>query len=186
MSLLPLLFADNWDQMRPSRILDQQFGVGLDNADLLSPLIHPFGSMSLIRNHPGYYRPWRVARSDSGSTLKVDKDKYQVTLDVQQFAPDEITVKVTGNNTITVEGKHEEKQDEHGFVSRQFIRRYVLPDGHDINNVVSSLSSDGVLSITAPRVGESGEEHRNIPIQQTGAPMKVTEKKQEDQASQNE
>ncbi|KAJ8963110.1 hypothetical protein NQ318_018575 [Aromia moschata] len=50
----------------------------------------------------------------------------QVILDVQQFAPNEIVVKTNGNSII-VEGKHEEKQDEHGFISRHFVRRYVLP-----------------------------------------------------------
>jgi crystallin alpha B len=74
----------------------------------------------------------------------------QVILDVQQFAPSEITVK-TLDNTVIVEGKHEEKQDEHGFVSRHFVRRYILPKDIEVNNVVSSLSSDGVLTVTAPK-----------------------------------
>lgn len=59
-------------------------------------------------------------------------------------------MKTVGNNVI-VEAKHEERQDEHGFVSRQFIRRYVLPPSHDVINITSSLSSDGVLTITAPK-----------------------------------
>ena len=85
----------------------------------------------------------------------------QVILEVQQFSPEEITVKTTGNNVI-VEARHEERQDEHGFVSRHFVRRYVLPPSHDVINVTSSLSSDGVLTITAPkkvklRKGSPGE-----------------------------
>jgi hypothetical protein len=74
----------------------------------------------------------------------------QVILDVQQFAPNEITVK-TLDNTVIVEGKHEEKQDEHGYVSRHFVRRYVLPSDIEVNDIVSSLSSDGVLTVTAPK-----------------------------------
>jgi len=74
----------------------------------------------------------------------------QVILDVQQFSPDEITVK-TIDNQVIIEAKHEEKQDEHGYISRQFVRRYVLPSSHDLANVTSTLSSDGVLTITAPR-----------------------------------
>ncbi|KAF2883975.1 hypothetical protein ILUMI_22203 [Ignelater luminosus] len=173
MSLLPILFNDNF--VRPSRIWDQHFGLGLDLEDMLSPLEN-----RLLRNPSIYYRPWlsAAARNDAGSTVTADKDKFQVNLDVQQFKPDEITVKVSGKNTVTVEGKHEEKQDEHGFVSRHFVRRYVLPDGHDINQVMSNLSSDGVLSITAPRVAQESIEHRNIPIQQTGAPSKAVEKKE--------
>lgn len=47
-------------------------------------------------------------------------------LDVQQFKPNEISVKTT-DKEITVEGKHEEQTDEHGQVYRHFIRRYALP-----------------------------------------------------------
>lgn len=74
----------------------------------------------------------------------------QVILDVQQFSPDEITVK-TIDNHVVVEAKHEEKQDEHGYISRHFVRRYVLPPSHDLVNITSTLSSDGVLTITAPK-----------------------------------
>jgi hypothetical protein len=87
----------------------------------------------------------------------------QVILDVQQFAPSEITVK-TLDNTVIVEGKHEEKQDEHGYVSRHFVRRYILPSDIEVNNIVSSLSSDGVLTVTAPKKVElmSVISHRHL------------------------
>jgi HSP20 family molecular chaperone IbpA len=92
----------------------------------------------------------------------------QVCLDVAQFKPNEITVK-TIENSIIVEGKHEERQDEHGYISRQFTRKYVLPKDYDPNTVVSSLSSDGVLSIKAPSPQKSAEgNERIISIQQTG------------------
>lgn len=166
MSLYPYIFEDF--SSRPSRILDQHFGLGFDPEDLLAPLtVHNY-----LLKRP-YFRPWRAQSSqgDTGSTVNIDKDKFQVTLDVQQFAPNEITVKATGKNTITVEGKHEEKQDEHGFISRHFVRRYIIPDGHDIDKVVSNLSSDGVLSIMAPRRDvETGDRH--IEIVQTGIPVK--------------
>ncbi|CAH0391833.1 unnamed protein product [Bemisia tabaci] len=61
------------------------------------------------------------------------------------------TLVKTSNGAIVVEGKHEEKQDEHGFVSRQFTRRYVLPKDVEIENITSSLSSDGVLTISVPK-----------------------------------
>lgn len=151
MSVVPLLFRDWWDDfdmpIRTSRLLDQHFGTGLrwdrwiftfqKNAisetcdfryrrdDLASSFWN--STPSILRS--GYIRPWRntaLQKQDSGSTLNVDKDKFTVILDVQQFTPNEITVKTT-DKFIIVEGKHEEKQDEHGFVARQFTRRYVLP-----------------------------------------------------------
>ncbi|XP_017784339.1 PREDICTED: protein lethal(2)essential for life-like [Nicrophorus vespilloides] len=171
MSLLPIFFGDRYNSMRPSRILNQHFGVPLQLEDLFSPMTIPeeFRTMML---HPGYYRPWKSAAAgdDSGSTVSWEKDKYQVNLDVQQFKPEEITVKVTGKNEITVEGKHEEQQDEHGFISRHFVRKYVVPQGCNIEGVVSHLSSDGVLSISAPREDTPTTDHKEIPITQTGKP----------------
>ncbi|KAF8789198.1 Protein lethal(2)essential for life like protein [Argiope bruennichi] len=52
---------------------------------------------------------------------------------------------------IVIHGKHEEKTDEHGFVSREFTRRYLLPEGTDPETVKSSLSQNGVLTIEAPK-----------------------------------
>lgn len=86
-------------------------------------------------------------------------------------------MRTKGDNTIEIEGKHEEKQDEHGYISRHFVRRYVLPKGHDINQVQSNLSSDGVLTITAPKSGDEAQPQKTIPIQQTGKPSKPVEDK---------
>ena len=52
---------------------------------------------------------------------------------------------------IVVEGKHNEKKDEHGFVARHFTRRYTCPKEADFEKIVSSLSSDGVLTVTVPK-----------------------------------
>lgn len=93
--------------------------------------------------------------------------KFQVILDVQQFTPEEITVKAA-NNSVVVEGRHEEKQDEHGFISRQFTRRYILPGGYDVQDLVSTLSSDGVLTITAPKRPPPNAGERIVPITKTG------------------
>ncbi|KAG8178071.1 hypothetical protein JTE90_007056 [Oedothorax gibbosus] len=79
-----------------------------------------------------------------------DSNKFQVMLNVKHFSPDEIDVK-TVDNCIVIHGRHEEQADEHGFVSREFTRRYQLPDDVEPEKVKSSLSRDGVLTISAPR-----------------------------------
>jgi HSP20 family molecular chaperone IbpA len=76
---------------------------------------------------------------------------FKVALDVHQFAPREINVK-TVDDSVIIEGKHEERPDEHGYVSRHFLRRYVLTKDYDVEHVACSLSSDGVLTIVAPKV----------------------------------
>nr|CAD7593162.1 unnamed protein product [Timema genevievae] len=187
MSVVPLMFRDWWDDFdRPTRLMDQHFAMGLRRDDLLSSL-NPL----LPLRSSGYLRPWRhLNRQDSGgvSSITAEKDKFQsprcecklspvaqfsmsqVILDVQQFSPSEITVKTVGNEVI-VEAKHEEKQDEHGYVSRHFLRRYLLPADIEVKDVVSSLSSDGVLTVTAPKKPPplpAGE--RSVPIIQTGVP----------------
>lgn len=162
MSLLPFLF--DYDIDRPRRLLDQHFGLALTPDDILSATIGP------VMNRE-YYRPWRqlaAAARDLGSSIKADKDKFQVNLDVQHFSPEEITVK-TADGYIVVEGKHEERKDQHGFISRQFKRRYALPEGCAPETVESRLSSDGVLSVIAPRtVPPEVKGERNVAISQTG------------------
>lgn len=44
-----------------------------------------------------------------------------MSLDVQQFKPEELKVRVV-EGVVEVEGKHEERQDEHGSISRHFVR----------------------------------------------------------------
>jgi len=98
----------------------------------------------------------------------VDKNGFQVSLDVQHYQPNEITVR-TENNTVVVNAKHEEKQDEYGYVSRELTRRYELPEGFKPEDVTSSLF-DAVLTIKAPtRKAQSTDANiRQVQIQQQG------------------
>ncbi|XP_043259441.1 protein lethal(2)essential for life-like [Colletes gigas] len=200
MSLLPMLFSSWWEDLqRPHHIFDQNFGLSLSPEDLPSSALSPYENDILIlkprrrgfqRYHP--YDRSLNRRSNGTSTLEADKDKFQVTLDVQQFAPEEVTVKVSGKNVI-VEGKHEEKQDEHGWISRQFVRKYHIPEQCDIDRLESKLSSDGVLTITCPRKQPEpdAKNERIIKIQATGQPAlrddskPVEKQKEEKQVQRN-
>jgi len=171
--MVPLFFRDWWEDFErerlPRRLLDQHFGLGLHRDDL-SNLTSTLTSPSL--RSATYYRPWQgvLNRQNSGtSNLKFDDKQVQVILDVQQFGPGEITVK-TSEGAVIVEGKHEEKQDEHGFISRQFKRRYLLPKDVDIEQIVSSLSSDGILTVSIPKKEKQVTGERSVPIIQTGIP----------------
>lgn len=133
-----------------------------------------------------YYRPWRHVADlpqGVGSTIKSDKDKFQVNLDVQHFAPEDISVK-TSDGFVIIEGKHEEKQDQHGYISRQFTRRYALPEGCKPDTVESRLSSDGVLSIIAPKIApQVKSSERAVPISQTGPVRKETKNQMSQEAA---
>ncbi|KAJ0171106.1 hypothetical protein K1T71_013305 [Dendrolimus kikuchii] len=89
--------------------------------------------------------PWRHE-----NLVRNEKEKFEITLVVKDFTPKEISVK-TADGYIVVEGKHEEKQDEYGYIARQFMRRYLVPEGCRPEDVKSTLSPDGILTITAPR-----------------------------------
>ncbi|XP_033211425.1 alpha-crystallin A chain-like isoform X1 [Belonocnema kinseyi] len=99
------------------------------------------------------------------------KDQFHTSLDIQHFMPEEITVKVV-NRFVVVEGEHSEKQDEHGWISRRFSRKYPVPEQYDLEEVQSNLSSDGVLTITIPRKYDP-KHHREKPvkIEVTGKPV---------------
>lgn len=162
MALLSSLF--DFEIEPPRCLLDQHFGLEITPEDLLNVTIVP-------RIHSQYFRPWRILSAslkDVGSNIKTDKDKFQVNLDVQQFSPEEITVK-TADGYIVVEGKHEESKDQHGYISRQFTRRYALPKGCTPETVESRLSADGVLTVVAPRkVPNAVEGEQKIPTAQIG------------------
>lgn len=155
MSLLPYVFdydAPRW----PSRLLDQNFGLTITPQDLLNAATSP-----IIPR----LKPWWP--KDAGSSIKSDKDKWQINVDVQHFAPDEVTVKIA-DGFIVIQGNHEEKQDEHGFISRQFVRRFKLSDDINPDTVESRLSSDGVLTVVAPKKVDLLKGERSVPITHTG------------------
>ncbi|XP_022250575.1 protein lethal(2)essential for life-like [Limulus polyphemus] len=173
-SLVPVLLGqDWWDAWDfPSRIADQHFGLGIHDSDILTPTLY----------HGYYVRPRRQVSRKVGSGLsqvKNEADKFQLLLDVSHFKPNEINVK-TVDNCVVIEGKHEEKPDEHGFISRQFVRRYMLPKEVDPETVQSSLSSDGILTVEAPKKALEGEQpnERVVQIQMSDKPA-VKEGQQE-------
>lgn len=69
------------------------------------------------------------------------------------------------DNMVEIQGKHEERKDPHGYVSRQFSRKYVLPEGAKVEEVTSQLGRDGILVIQAPKNAPALKQgERKIPI----------------------
>ncbi|KAJ8679696.1 hypothetical protein QAD02_015483 [Eretmocerus hayati] len=192
MSIIPKLMSQMWEQMeRPHRLLDQHFGRALNPESFF------FGPSMLDRYDRGYDRrmPYyesyfkplnellkEAERASGWSMIKNDKDKFNIALDVQQFQPEEINVKIV-DNYIVVEGKHEEKHDDHGIISRHFVRKYMIPEECDLEKASSSLSSDGVLTISAPLKPEALESKKEkvLKIEKTGKPALENKKEEEHQ-----
>lgn len=127
----------------------------------------PFDMISPIQRYTGYRMPsmriWEDEKFASNA-----KDGFLVSLNVEHFAPNEINVKVI-DNSILVEGKHEERSENgDSYVSRHFTRRYVLPDAFSVKDIMSTLSSDGILTVKVPPKEIDPQNVRNIRIQQTG------------------
>ncbi|KAG8569354.1 hypothetical protein GDO81_014380 [Engystomops pustulosus] len=139
----------------PNRLFEQSFGDHLQESELFPTLLSPF-----YFKYPFLRLPHWI--ESSLSELRLEKDKFSVNLDVKHFSPEELKVKVVGDY-VEITGKHEERQDEHGYVSRDFQRRYKIPMDVDPLCITSSLSPDGVLTVTGPRKLADVPE-RSIPI----------------------
>ncbi|XP_004086069.1 alpha-crystallin A chain [Oryzias latipes] len=161
-------FRRTLGSMYPARLFDQFFGEGMFDHDLLpftSPTISPFYRQSLFRNF--------LDSSNSGiSEVRSDRDKFTVHLDVKHFSPDELSVKVI-DDFVEIQGKHGERQDDHGYISREFHRRYRLPSTVDQSAITCSLSADGLLTLTGPKASggaEYGRSDRSIPVSRDEKP----------------
>ncbi|XP_005735273.1 heat shock protein beta-1-like [Pundamilia nyererei] len=177
----------NWTQ--PSRIFAQDFGLPpfLEPGDLdwldwakkrlasfswpgytQSPLLPPFIGM-----RPTDQKGLRQLTSGV-SEIQTGPNSWKINLDVNHFSPEEITI-TTKEGYLQISGTHEERQDEHGLVSRCFTRKYKLPQGVDLQQISSSLSADGVLSVEAPVPGTSS----SIPGNEIVIPVQIRQKQDE-------
>ncbi|XP_022059682.1 alpha-crystallin A chain [Amphiprion ocellaris] len=152
----------------PARLFDQFFGEGMFDYDLFpytTSTISPYYRQSLFRNF--------LDSSNSGiSEVRSDRDKFTVYLDVKHFSPDELSVKVT-DDYVEIQGKHGERQDDHGYISREFHRRYRLPSSVDQSAITCTLTADGMLTLNGPKVtggSESGRSERSIPVTRDDKP----------------
>ncbi|XP_007518007.1 heat shock protein beta-1 [Erinaceus europaeus] len=158
-----LLRSPHWEPFRDwysvhSRLLDQPFGMPRLPEELAAwlgtgawpgyvrPLPGPVGETAPV---PALSRALSRQLSSGVSEIRHTSDRWRVALDVNHFAPEELTVK-TKDGVVEITGKHEERQDEHGFISRCFTRKYTLPAGVDPTLVSSSLSPEGMLTVEAP------------------------------------
>ncbi|XP_034972969.2 heat shock protein beta-6 [Zootoca vivipara] len=167
----PLGFPSAFPSLFPPRLFDQRFGEGLFESDLFPATLSPYYMRTPSLQMPAMpAMPAMPQMPDTGlSEMKMDKDKFSVLLDVKHFSPEEMSVKVIGDY-IEVHAKHEERPDEHGYISREFHRRYMIPKGVDPAAITSALSPDGVLSITAPTTQALPGVERSIPISRQEKP----------------
>nr|KAG5708948.1 hypothetical protein BaRGS_009357 [Batillaria attramentaria] len=114
-------------------------------------------------------------QSSGMSEVVNNENEFRIGLDVRHFKPEELKV-TTKDNRVIINAKHEERPDEHGYIKREFTRQYVLPKDVDPSTVSSGLSSDGVLTIKAPKKALEAPQERSIPITHEPAEQKAVQK----------
>jgi len=89
-----------------------------------------------------YTAPGPNQTAEATVLLKVkDGDEYKLALNMQQYSPDDITIKLNGNELVVEAAGHGE----------HFRQKHVVPDNINLDLMSSSFSSDGVLVIKAPK-----------------------------------
>lgn len=106
-TLIPKLFSYWWETLdRPHRLLDQRLAMRLPPDHFFGPAI--FDRFDKFEKQiDNFSRSWSdfLREHENGwSVVKNDEGKFHVSLDVQQFKPDEVNVRVI-DNFVVVEGK---------------------------------------------------------------------------------
>ncbi|XP_047037371.1 alpha-crystallin A chain-like [Helicoverpa zea] len=111
-------------------------------------------------------------------SIKIGKDRFQLSIDVHHFRKDELSVKAHPDYVV-IQGKHE-KDTEQGYILRQFIRKFKLPDGCIPSKIKCKISPDGMMTITAPRsFKDSSTPVESITVPICFGPSEVKEEKEE-------
>ncbi|KAK0417040.1 hypothetical protein QR680_012800 [Steinernema hermaphroditum] len=107
-------------------------------------------TVPLTHEWAGEVWDWPLQNNDGVVRVTNTKEKFEVGLDVQFFAPSEIEVKVSGQDLL-IHCRHEVRADSHGSIAREIHRCYKLPADIDAASLKSHLSSRGVLNISAAK-----------------------------------
>ncbi|MFH4981323.1 hypothetical protein AB6A40_008032 [Gnathostoma spinigerum] len=129
---------------------------------LFDELVDPFGFFT-ARQCPARCA-WRNKSAKQSSDKVIDeKGDFSVKMDVSGFKSGDLSVDFRANE-LTVQGHHEERSEDGGKVERHFVRKYIVPEDLNRDALSCSLSSEGVLSISAPKLTKKSSEARKIPI----------------------
>jgi len=105
------------------------------------------------------------------------EDTFSKKMILRNYKPENIQVRVTADKKVIVEGKQELKEDKDGFQSyqlKEFKQTLGVPENVNIDELTSSFSDQGVLTITAPLLALSEPEKKDE------TQLKVTFDKKED------
>jgi HSP20 family molecular chaperone IbpA len=115
--------------------------------------------------YPRWAEPIFKEGIDVKTNIVNDNKRFAVDIDAYQFKPEELQVK-TLDDTLIIEGRHEDVKDQDNFTKMYFVRKYQLPRDVEPQSVASSIDSNGRLTIEAPKRYQAIEgRERTIPIE---------------------
>lgn len=117
---------------------------------------------------PRWIQPFSYLGDATGMQVKCDDNQFQINMDVRNYEPEELRIQLSGDR-LTISGKHEEREDRHGFISRQFQRSIVVPEAVNLDSLKSTQTEDGRLVITAALKSVEAPKDRTIAIERTPA-----------------
>jgi len=161
------------------RMRDRRATTFDDDDDMYSDWPGDYFGMSQRRGNPLRRWPDQNSLVQSGqnvlsqgkSAVHNDRDSFKVDLDCKNFKPGEVKVTVDENkNQLIVHGSHQERSDKHGHISREFTRKYVLPQDVQMDKVQCAWDNNAnMLRIDAPKQQMlTGPTGRSIPIMVEG------------------
>lgn len=103
-----------------------------------------------------------VKRTESGG--------IQLTLDVGEFKPDDLKIRVVDDSNLVIEAVRE-SSGEDSYQKSHFKRWFKLPDECKVDAIKSRLTEDGHLEIDLPPIKPLKEQNaRTIPIEMAKKP----------------
>lgn len=101
-------------------------------------------------------------RNDMIITEADGSKKFHLSLNIRDFEPEEIKIK-TEHGCLTISGKKEKKSNDNYFL-QEFSQTYSLPNDIKIDDLKSTYTENGILSIEAPLQKEQPKD-REIKIE---------------------
>merc|ERR1712211_43847 len=83
--------------------------------------------------------------------VSASNDKFQIQLELPGFAPEDFSLK-TKDDIVIVEAVHDVKGEDGSSDSRKFTREFKMPAGVVREQLASTYSGKGILTVSAPRV----------------------------------
>nr|XP_027233902.1 uncharacterized protein LOC113825285 [Penaeus vannamei] len=98
-------------------------------------------------------RSRNLKEENQAVTVTSDNTSHKIVLDVHDFLEGDVRVKVLDEEELLVEGHVERKEEGSLSVSSHSFRRYFsLPRHTNVTAITSVMSTDGILTITAPKM----------------------------------